>query len=106
MKPAHVNSLQTQVVPQVFKAIVDLKDDRGSTIHEIADQIRATLKPITNVTPKNVDGLVRKALKYGIKIGLFREDAQGKFIIIDTLARNQNLTPKEYFRIITNHLSR
>lgn len=69
-----------RMLANVLKAIADMKDNRGSSIRKIVEQV-AHGSPIVNKAgkkPRNVTMQVRRALRHGVNTGLLVQHA-GKY---------------------------
>lgn len=68
-----------RMLANVLKAIADMKDNRGSSIRKIVDQVATNNVINKNGTkPRNVTMQVRRALRHGINTGLLVQHA-GKY---------------------------
>lgn len=84
-----------KLLPQIFKAIMELRESKGSTICQILKQVRTSL--MSNGESKNlgnIEKLVLQAVKEGKKMGIIREDTRGKYSIISPSESNQKRSRK------------
>lgn len=85
-----------RMLANVLKAIADMKDNRGSSIRKIVDQVATSnLINKTGTKTRNVTMQVRRALRHGINTGLLVQHG-GKYRL--GLEERDNLPVKEVRR--------
>lgn len=95
---SRVSKTRSELIPQIFIAILELRENGGSSLTKIARCIRETLSEIITCDPRNVDKLVRKGLQDGIKMGIFKKDTRGKYAIAQTRPQKRCASLKQWPR--------